>query len=117
MSLAGYKRTVFSWKTLKQLVSSFFQVFGVIALILGVLDILFPNTFNFGYRGIVVFSCVSLLLAIIYIIIRLRRKISRQLSVPDTKITIKVGDLFREDACKIRLSSRQDFGLKYGIKF
>src|SRR5438034_53405 len=69
MSLAGYKRTVFSWKTLKQLVSSFFQVFGVIALILGVLDILFPNTFNFGYRGIVVFSCVSLLLAIIYIII------------------------------------------------
>jgi hypothetical protein len=96
MSLAAYKRTVFSWKTLKKLVSSFFQAFGFIALILGVLDILFPNTFNFGYKGIAIISGVSLLWALYTIIPG--REISRQLSVPDTKITINVGDLFKQDA-------------------
>src|SRR6266487_508102 len=95
MSLAAYKATVLSWQTLKEFVSSFFQAFGVIALFLGVLDILFPNTFNFGYKGIAIFSGASLLWALATIIPK--RKISRQLSVPDTKITIKIGDLFQED--------------------
>ncbi len=95
MSLSAYKRTVFSWQTLKKLASSFFQAFGFFALVLGVLDILFPNTFNYGFKGIAIFSGVSLLWALVTLIPR--REISRQLSVPDTKITIKVGDLFRED--------------------
>jgi len=96
MSLAAYKRTLLSWKTLKKLAASFFQAFGVIALILGVLVILFPNAFNYGYQGIILFSCISLLWAIYTI--NPGREISRQLTVPDTKITIKVGDLFKEDA-------------------
>jgi len=96
MSLAAYRITVFSWQTLKKLLSSFFQAFGVLALLLGVLDILFPNTFNFGFKGIAAFSGVSFLWALFTIIPK--RKISRQLSVPDTTITIKVGDLFQEDA-------------------
>src|SRR5260221_7917051 len=95
MSLAPYKRTVLSWQTLKKVVASFFQAFGVIALVLGVLDILYPNTFNFGNKGIAIISGVSLLWALVTIIPK--RKISRQLSVPDTTITIKVGDLFQED--------------------
>ena len=96
MSLAAYKRTIYSRQTLNKLVASFFQAFGLIALVLGVLDILYPNTFNFGTKGIAAFSGVSLLWALVTIIPR--RKISRQLTVPDTTITIKVGDLFREDA-------------------
>lgn len=95
MILASYKRTILSWKTLKKLAASFFQAFGVLALLLGVLDIFFPNTFNFGYKGIIVFSCASVFYAFLTIIPK--RKISRQLSVPDTTITIKVGDLFQED--------------------
>ncbi len=95
MSLAAYKRTVFSWQTLKKFVSSFLQILGVIALVLGVLVILFPNTLNFGYEGVIAFSGISLIGALITIIPR--RKISRQLTLPDTKITVKVGDLFQED--------------------
>ena len=95
MSLAAYKRTVFSWQTLKKFVSSFLQILGVIALVLGVLVILFPNTLNFGYEGVIAFSGISLMGALFTIIPR--RKIFRQLTVPDTKITIEVGDLFQED--------------------
>lgn len=96
MSLAAYKRTLLSWKTLKKLAASFFQAFGLLALVLGVLDILFPKSFNLGYEGIILFSGVSLLWALYAVIPG--RAISRQLSVPDTKITIKIGDLFREEA-------------------
>ena len=63
---------------------------------MGFLDILFPNKLNFGLVGFAFISCVSFLWAIYTIIPA--REISRQLSVPDTKIKIKVGDLFREDA-------------------
>jgi hypothetical protein len=78
-----------------RVVYPFFQAFGFFALVLGVLDILFPNTYNFGFKGIAIFSGVSLLWAFVTLIPR--REISRQLSVPDTKITIRVSDLFRED--------------------
>ncbi len=91
-----YRRTLLSWKTLKKLIAAFFQVFGVLALLLGVLDIFFPKTFNLGYEGLILFSCVSLMWAGYAVIPG--REFSRQLTVPDTKIRIKVGDLFKEDA-------------------
>ncbi len=91
-----YRRTLLSWKTLKKLIAAFFQVFGVLALLLGVLDIFFPKTFNLGYEGLILFSCVSLVWAAYAVIPG--REFSRQLTVPDTKIRIKVGDLFKEDA-------------------
>ncbi len=91
-----YRRTLLSWKTLKKLIAAFFQVFGVLALLLGVLDIFFPKTFNLGYEGLILFSCVSLVWAAYTVIPG--REFSRQLTVPDTKIRIKVGDLFKEDA-------------------
>src|SRR5260370_11127341 len=96
MSLAVYKRTLLSWKTLKKLAAAFFQVFGLPALILGVLDIFFPKTFNFGYEGLLLFSGVSLVWALYAVIPG--REISRQLTVTDTKITMKVGDLFQQEA-------------------
>ena len=97
MSLAAYKKTMFSWQALRKIVSSFFQAFGFLALILGVLDILFPNAFHFGYQGIIAITAFSLLWSGFLALIP-RYEISRQLPVPDTKITIKAGDLFQEDA-------------------
>jgi hypothetical protein len=96
MSFAGYKRTILSWHTLKKLVSSFFQAFGALALLLSVFEIFFPNKLNIGYPGLAIFSGLSFLWAIVTVIPR--RNIARQLSVPETKITIKIGDLFKEDA-------------------
>jgi len=96
MGFAPYKRTLLSWKTLKKLAASFFQAFGVVALLLSVLDVLFPKTFHLGYEGLLLFACVSLIWALYRVIPG--QEVSRQLTVPDTKIRIKVGDLFKEDA-------------------
>jgi hypothetical protein len=94
--LAEYKRTVFSREILKRVVSPFLQAFGLLALFLDVLAIFFPDTFSLGYQGILIFSMVSLLYVLFTI--RPRRAISRQFALPDITVTIKVGDLFQEDA-------------------
>jgi len=96
MSLAVYKRTLISWKTLKKLAAAFFQAFGLLAIILSVLDIFFPKVFNFGYEGLLLFSGISLAWALYKVIPG--REVSRQLTVPDSKISIKIGDLFAQDA-------------------
>lgn len=94
MILKKYKKTIFSLQTLQRLVSSFLQFLGTISLVLGILGILFPNEFHYGYEGVIWLLCISLIGALFTIIPR--REISRQFSVPDIKITIKVGDLFQE---------------------
>lgn len=95
MKLTVYKKTLFSWQTVKKLFSSFLQAFGALALLLGMLDIFFPNKFNFGYQGIEMLSGASFFWGIFTVIPRW--KISRNLLVPDVNITIKVGDLFEEN--------------------
>ncbi len=95
-NLLAYKVTFFSRQTIRKFVSAFVQSFGTLAILLGVLDILFPNTFGLKYSGLEVFSVVSLLWGIIYILPRF--EISRRISVPDTVIKVKVGDLFNEDS-------------------
>lgn len=96
MNFAPYKRTLFSWKTLKKLAAAFLQAFGAIALFLGVIATIFPKAPNYGFGEFAVFLGISLLWGCIAIIPG--KEISRQLTVPDTKITIKVGDLFQQDA-------------------
>lgn len=78
----------------KRFFISFLQAFAVPALFLGVFDILFPNTFDLGNSGLEVIIGIALLYAAFTI--RPRLEISRQLSSPDTKIIIKVGDLFNQ---------------------
>lgn len=95
-NILAYKTTLFSRQTLSKFVSSFVQSFGALAIALGVLDILFPNTFGLKYSGLEVFTMVSLVWAVISIFPRF--EISRRLSVPDAVIKIKVGDLFKEEA-------------------
>ncbi len=111
MTLVVHKRTIISRQALKKIVSSFFQAFGVIALVLGILDVLFPNKLNFGYVGIIVVSVASLLWGIISI---LKRKISHPLSRLNTKITIKVGDLFQEDANNLVIGMNDVFDTEKG---
>ena len=89
------RETVFSRRMLKGLVSSFLTAFGSFALLLGILDVLWPNKFGFGYQGLLSLAVVSLFLATIRSFPR--TKIARSFSIPDTKITIKVGDLFKEE--------------------
>lgn len=96
MNIIAYKTTLFSKQTLNKFASSFVQSFGTLAIVLGVLDILFPNTFGLKYPGLEVFTVVSLIWAIINVLPRF--EISRHLSLPDTVIKIKVGDLFKEDS-------------------
>lgn len=96
MRLALYKRTLISFKTLRKLAAAFFQVFGLLALILSVLAIFFPKEFDFGFTGLLLFIAASLAWAIYKVIPG--REISRQLTVPDSKITIRIGDIFAQDA-------------------
>lgn len=95
-NMLAYKTTLFSRQTLIKFASSFVQSFGTLAILLGVLDILFTNTFGLKYPGLGLFTAVSLVWAVINIFPRF--EISRRLSIPDTVIKIKVGDLFNEDS-------------------
>lgn len=91
----AFKTTLFSKHALSKFVSSFIHTFGTLAILLGVLDILFPNTFGLEYPGLGAFSVISLIWAGLGILPRF--EISRRLSVPDTVIKIRVGDIFQED--------------------
>jgi len=92
MNVSLYKMTVFSNETLSMLGSSFLQAFGVCALFLGVGDVLSPNTFHYGLSGLEIMGGLSVIWSIYKIWPRF--EITRQMTVPDTKITIKAGDLF-----------------------
>jgi len=82
-------------QTFRKLISSFFQCFGVLALFLGVFDVFFPNLLHLGYKGVGITSLVSLVWSARSI--WPRREIRRHLSVPDTCVTVKVGDLFQQE--------------------
>lgn len=96
MNISTYKTTLFSRHALIKFLSGFIQAFGTLAILLGVLDTLFPHTFGLKYPGLQFLTVTSFIWAIIQIFPRL--EISRRLSVPDTVIKIKVGDLFEEDS-------------------
>jgi hypothetical protein len=91
-----YKSILISKETFGRFISAFFQSFGILALFLGVFDIFLPNAFSLGYEGIVIVSLISLIWSVASI--WPRQEIRHCLSLPDTCVTIKVGDLFEEDA-------------------
>lgn len=95
MNLLAYKTTIFSWKTLKKLVSSFLQAVGALAILLGILDIFFPADFALGFQGLLIIGTLSLIWGIVKIFPKF--KISRYLPEPDATIVVKVGDLFKEN--------------------
>jgi len=96
MNISAYKTTLNSSQTISKFFSAFFQAFGLQAIILSVLDILFPNTFGLKYFGLLILSIIPFIWALIKIFPR--SEISRRLNIPDTLVKIKVGDLFDEPA-------------------
>jgi hypothetical protein len=112
MNFGAYKRTLFSQQAFKKLVSAFLQAFGTIALVLGVLSIFFPNTLDYKYVGILIVSAVSLIWACIAI--WPRKVITRHLQVPDLKIIIKVGDLFKEEDANLVIGVTDVFDTEKG---
>jgi hypothetical protein len=112
MRFVAYKKTVFSWKALKKVVSSFLQILGAIGLILGVLDIFFPQSFTFGTLGIVAIACISLFFALLAS--WPRREISRQFFAPDFKLTVKVGDLFLQEDAHLVIGMNDVFDTEKG---
>lgn len=96
MSLHRYYKTIFSMDSVIDLTLSFLSSFGVLALFLGVFDILWPNKFEFGWGGLWSMVIMSLISAII--LSRPKRQFHKVFSVPDMKITIKVGDIFEESS-------------------
>ncbi len=95
MNLMLYKKALLSKQAVLAWKSAFLEAFGLCAIVLGILDILFPGKFNSGLEGLGVIGTFSVFWGVLRIIPR--RTISRELGVPDTKITIKTGDIFRED--------------------
>lgn len=89
-----YKTTIFSKKAFLKFKDAFVQSFGVLAMGLGMFDVLFPNTFGLKYYGLFFLSTTSLIWAIIKTLPK--HRISREFLSPDTKIVVKVGDLFKE---------------------
>ena len=70
------------------------SVFGFMALFLGVFDVLFPDKFNYGEKGLYTMIVISAVCGIIKAYPR--NNFSRHFLEPDTKVIIKTGDLFNE---------------------
>lgn len=92
MNLSAYRKSIFSRKALEVFGTSFFSMLGVLALILGILDIFYPDTFNFGNNGLITITTISIIKAIFKAWPRF--SISRAFPVPNIEIIIKEGDLF-----------------------
>lgn len=90
------KKSIFSIQALRRFRSLFFQAFGFIALILGVVDIISPGMLAHSIIAIVGMCLASLVWAVIFLVPK--KEMSRRLSVPDVKITVRVGDLLQQDA-------------------
>lgn len=92
MNIKSHKKSIFSKKALEIFGHSFFAMFGLIALPLSVVDIFYPNSLNFGIRGLLMVAAVSSFWAIYKAWPRF--KISRCFSVPNIEIKIEEGNLF-----------------------
>jgi hypothetical protein len=92
MNLRAYKQSFFSRKTLEVFGIAFFSILGFLALILGILDIFYPDTLNLGNNGLITIVLISMLGAVLKTWPKLL--VSRVFSVPNVEIVIKEGDLF-----------------------
>jgi len=92
MNLKAYRKSIFSRKAMEVFGISFFSILGVLALILGILDIFYPDAFSFGNSGLITIAVFSIIGAIFKAWPRF--SISRSFSVPNIEIIIKEGDLF-----------------------
>jgi hypothetical protein len=81
---------------IKKLLANTLTAFGTIALVCGVLDILWPNKLNYGWKGLVAYCILS----IVYGLIRSlpKQEISRVFSTPDMKVTIRIEDIFHSSS-------------------
>jgi hypothetical protein len=83
---------VFTRIGFKRAASSFFAIFGSLWLLIEPLAIFFPDRFDYGIHGYTALVLFSLFLSIPWWFPRMEG----YLSSPDSKIKIKVGDLFDE---------------------
>lgn len=92
MNLKAYRKSIFSRKALEVFGIAFFSILGFLALVLGILDIFYPNTLNLGNTGLIAIALFSIIGAILKAWPRF--SISRAFPVPSIEIIIKEGDIF-----------------------
>ena len=112
MNIKKYKSTVLSWSMLKIVLCNFISFFGFLALLLGVGDILWPQTFNYGENGFKIIIFVSVFFALIKSFPKLAS--SFYYSIPGHKIEIIVGDLFSSDKKNIVIGMSDTFDTEIG---
>ncbi|MDD2637317.1 MAG: DUF6430 domain-containing protein, partial [Bacteroidales bacterium] len=91
----NYKNSLLSKRMFIKSGTIFFFCIGIISSIIGIVSITFPNSLNYGWIGL---ACIFLSALIISIFSAFpRANFSKVFSCPDTKITVKVGDIFNQE--------------------
>lgn len=95
MNIKGYRKTIFSSRMFSRAAGEFFAAAGILAVLLDIITIQFPNSFSYGWPGLL----ITLVLGIAVALFRAfpRQSFSVAFSQPDMKITMRVGDLFQQD--------------------
>ncbi|MCK9578219.1 DUF6430 domain-containing protein [bacterium] len=91
----NYKNSLLSKKMFVKMVNNFFLCIGIIGSAVTIVSVAFTGSLNYGWNGII---CILLLSIVISFFLSFPRiKFSKNFSCPDTRITVKVGDIFTQN--------------------
>ncbi|MDO8524697.1 MAG: DUF6430 domain-containing protein [bacterium] len=92
MRKVAYKKSIFSYRMLFTIGKQFLIALGVLSLFLDIIVIVWPDSFQYGWRGFLLIILLIFALAVFRAFPR--RCLSVKFFYPDTAITLKVGNIF-----------------------
>lgn len=95
MNLSKYKKSILSQRMLRHTSRNFLVIAGIFSVLLQILQVNLPDSFDYGWKGIVGILVSALGIALIRSFPK--KSFSVAFAHPDTKISVRVGDMFEQD--------------------
>lgn len=90
-----YKKSIISQRMLRHVFVNFLAIAGVFSVLLQILQVNFPDSFDYGWAGVAGIIVAALLIAFIRSFPK--KSFSVAFAHPDTKVSVRVGDIFEQD--------------------
>ena len=94
MNLNTYKKSVLSRRMFIHTFRKFFVILGVVSAVIGIVTVLDPGSYTYGFKGVITLMGICLLAA--FIDEHPRKSISTSFSHPDIRVTLKVGNILEQ---------------------
>lgn len=96
MNILAYKKSLFSWRMLREVGKNFFATLGIILVGIELFVINFPESFQYGYgwNGLIIVITVAFIISIFLTFPR--KSFSKRFSFPDIEINLRIGDILTQ---------------------